>query len=258
MHMRRKTSVELLDTGLLAQDEMRSNLDDLWRVNRYFGGISGCLRLLARAFRRTGRRPVRVLEVGAGDGRVAGRLRQELRHQGIQADFVVLDRRLKHLQVGHRRHQGLHPVVAHAFSLPFRERSFDLVICNLLLHHFSGSEALTFLGALASVAREAVLINDLKRHWLPYLLFRGAFWLCRSRVSRLDGLASIRQAYTGSELADLACAAGFDDFEVHRIVPFRLGLVLWRRGGHEVSAARKVAERTLERRKLTTDDAACS
>ena len=231
--MRRKTSAELLDSGLVAQDEVRSNLDDLWRVNRYFGGISGCLRLLARVFGRTGRRRLRVLEVGAGDGRVAGRVRQELRHQGIQADFFVLDRRLNHFQVGHRRPEGLNPVVANAFSLPFRERSFDLVTCNLLLHHFSGREAVTFLSALASVAREAVLVNDIERHWLPYLFFRGTFWLWRSRVSRLDGLASIRQAYTGSELEELACAAGFDDFEVHRIVPFRLGLILWRRGWHE-------------------------
>jgi SAM-dependent methyltransferase len=248
--MRRKTSVELLDSGLLALDEIRSNFDDLWRVNRYFGGVSGCLRLLACAFERTGRRPLRVLEVGAGDGRVAGHVRQELCRQGIQADFFVLDRRLKHLQVGHRRTEGLHRVAANAFSLPFRERSFDLVICNLLLHHFSGNEAVAFLGALASVAREAVLINDIERHWLPYLLFRGAFWLCRSRVSRLDGLASIRQAYTGSELEDLACAAGFDDFEVHRIVPFRLGLVLWKRERHKAFGD-EVAEGTLERRTLT-------
>ena len=46
-------------------------------------------------------------------------------------------------------------------------------------------------------------------------------------MSRLDGLASIRQAYTGPEIEELAYAAGFDDFEVHRIAPFRLGLILW-------------------------------
>src|SRR4029077_3161389 len=112
----------------------------------------------------------------------------------------VVDRRLSHLQVGHGRTEGLHRVVADAFTLPFRERSFDLVTCNLVLHHFSGNGAVAFLNALASVAREAVLVNDIERHWLPYLLFRGAFWLWRSRVSWLDGLASLRQAYTASEL----------------------------------------------------------
>ncbi|HEV2379940.1 MAG TPA: hypothetical protein VG206_09120 [Terriglobia bacterium] len=68
--------------------------------------MSGCLHLLARVFRRTGRRPLRVLEVGAGDGRLAGRVRQELRGQGIEADLFVLDRRMKHLQAAHSRSDG--------------------------------------------------------------------------------------------------------------------------------------------------------
>lgn len=226
--MRRHPSVELLDSGLLRQDEIRSNLDDLWRINRYLGGVSGCLQLLARVFRRTGRRSLRVLEVGAGDGRVAGRVREILRRRGIHVEFLTLDRRLAHVQHGRPGREGIHPVVADALRLPFKEGSFDLVSCNLVLHHFSGEEAIGLLGALGSLARQAVLVNDIERHWLPYLLFRATSWFWRSNVSRLDGLTSIRQAYIGSELEELAAAAGFDDFEVRRMVPFRLGLILWR------------------------------
>ena len=226
--MRRNPSAELLDSGLLGQDEIRSNLEDLWRINRYLGGVSGCLHLLACAVRRTGRRGLRVLEVGAGDGRVAGRVRQILCRRGIQADFFTLDRRLTHVQLGRPGPGGIHSVVGNALTLPFKEGSFDLVTCNLLLHHFSGPEAVGLLAALGSVASQAVLINDIERHWVPFLVFRATSWLWCSNVSRLDGLASLRQAYIGSELEQLASAAGFDDFEVHRIVPFRLGLVLWR------------------------------
>src|ERR1700740_3579381 len=116
--MRRTTSMELLDSALLGQEEIRSNLDHLWRFNRYLGGVSGCLR-------------------------------QELRGQGFEADFFVLDRRIKHLQAGHPRSDGLHPVVANALTLPFNEGSFDLVTCNLLFHHFSGNQAVAFLRGLA-------------------------------------------------------------------------------------------------------------
>ncbi|HEY6291640.1 MAG TPA: methyltransferase domain-containing protein [Terriglobia bacterium] len=225
--MRRITSVELLDLGLLKPDEVQGNLDDLWRINRYLGGVSGSLSLLGRYFRRTGRRRLRVLDVGAGDGRLAGSLRRELRHWGIEAEFFVLDCRLSHLEVGRPVTEGLHPVVANAVALPFRERSFDLVTCNLFLHHFSGERALALLGALGSVARDAVVINDLARHWLPFLFVRVAPWFWRHRASRLDGMASVRQAYTRSELEELASAAGFGDFEVYPMAPFRLGLTLW-------------------------------
>lgn len=226
--MRRISSVELLDHGLLTADELHTNLDDLWHVNRYLGGVSGTLCLFGRFLLRTGKRRARVLEVGAGDGRLAGRLRSELRRRGVEAHFSVLDYRQSHLQVGRPVADGLHPVVANALALPFREGSFDLVICNLFFHHFSGEQALALLGSLAAVAHDAIIINDIERHWLPYLFVRLAPWFWRHRVSRLDGVASVRQAYTQPELNELASAAGFGDFEVHRIVPFRLGLVLWK------------------------------
>jgi len=226
--MRRVTSVELLDLGLLAPDEVRANLDDLCRINRYLGGLSGSLRLLGRCLGRTGKRRVRILDVGAGDGRLAGRLRRELGRQGVEAEFFVLDCRLSHLQAALPLANGLQAVVANALALPFPEASFDFVICNLFLHHFSGEHALALLRELRSAARDAVVINDLERHWLPFLFISVAPWFWRQRVSRLDGMASVRQAYTRSELEELATAGGFQDFEVRRVAPFRLGLTLWK------------------------------
>src|SRR6516164_728872 len=101
--MRRITSIELLDQGVASIEEIRGNLADLWRVNRYLGGVSNNMRLLRRFFHRTGKRRVRVLEVGAGDGRLAACLGRELRQQGIEAEFFVLDWRLGHLLAGRPR-----------------------------------------------------------------------------------------------------------------------------------------------------------
>jgi SAM-dependent methyltransferase len=226
--MQRVTSVEILDQGLLSRKELEGNLNDLWRINRYLGGVACSRRLLGRFFERAPRRKLRVLEVGAGDGRLAALLRRDLDRQGIEAEFVVLDRRIDHLLAGRPGAAGLHPVVADALALPFAEGSFDLATCNLLFHHFSGGEALAMLRGLAAMVRGAVLINDLERHWLAYLFVRFAPWFWRERVSRLDGIASVRQAYTRPELEVIAKAAGFTDFEVHRIAPYRLGLVLWK------------------------------
>ncbi|HXJ91662.1 MAG TPA: methyltransferase domain-containing protein [Terriglobia bacterium] len=227
--MRRVTSIELLDQGAGSLEEIQGNLADLWRVNRYLGGVFNNLRLLRQFFRQTEKRRVRVLEVGAGDGRLAARLRRELSKQGIDADFFVLDCQLSHLLMGRPDTQEVHPVVADALALPFAPSSFDIVTCNLFLHHFSGARALQLLKALASMAREAVLINDLRRHWLPYWFVRLTPWLWRVEMSRLDGMASARQAYTRAEVVALASAASLGDFEVHRLAPFRLGLVLWMR-----------------------------
>jgi len=73
-----------------------------------------------------------------------------------------------------------------------------------MLHHFSGERAIQLLNTLASAARDAVMINDLHRHWLPWFFVRAVPWFWSHRVSRLDGAASVRQAYTAPELIDLA------------------------------------------------------
>ena len=235
--MRRVTSIEMLDQGLDSREELLGNLRDLWRINRYLGGVASSRRLLERFLERAGQRRLRILEVGAGDGRMAAQLRRDLSRRGIKAEFIVLDRRLTHLLAGEPVAEGLHPVVADALHLPFAEGTFDLAFCNLLFHHFSGVQALAILRNLAAVAQGAVLINDLERHWLAYLFVRFApqfFW--HARVTRLDGVASVRQAYTRSELEGIARAAGFSEFEVHRIVPYRLGLVLWKVQAAVVSA----------------------
>ena len=229
--MRRVTSRELLDDDLGTSQEINGNLDDLWRINRWLGGVSSNLTLLGHFFSCTGAHAVRILEVGAGDARLAACLRRKLSHRHIRADFFVLDRRRSHLLHGPCLAAGLHPVVADVAALPFAAGSFHVVMCNLLFHHFSGDQARGVLRHLASIATEALVINDLERNVLPYLLIRSVPWLLRSRrLTRHDGPASVRQAYTRREITALAASAGFKNFEVQSLTPFRWGLTVWTRG----------------------------
>ena len=84
------------------------------------------------------------------------------------------------------------------------------------------------LRCLAVAASEAVIINDLERHVLPYYFIKIAIPFARSRITRNDAPASVRQAYTRDELAALALNAGFRNFEAERVPPFRLGLTIWK------------------------------
>ncbi len=227
--MRRTTSQELLDDDLGTAAEIERSLDDLWRINRWLGGVETNLHLLERFFKRAGARQVRVLDVGSGDARLSACLQAELLRRNIRAQFTALDRRLTHLGNGRAAAAGLLPVTADVFALPFAKASFDIVMCNLFLHHFSGERAQELLRSMASVAREAVLINDLERHVLPYLFIRLALPFARSRLTRHDGPASVRQAYTRRELEKLAVDAGFAEFESERLPFFRLGLILWKK-----------------------------
>jgi ubiquinone/menaquinone biosynthesis C-methylase UbiE len=227
--MRRVTTAELLDDDRGTSQEIAQSFDDLWRINRWLGGVRSNLGLLGRYFARTGARSARILDVGAGDSRLAMRLQEKLRRRDIGAEFVTLDRRLSHLRNGNGASPGLPAVVADVFNLPFGENSFDVVMSNLFFHHFSGEDAVALLRRLARVAKDAVIVNDLERSFLPYLFIRVAYPFARSRITRYDGPASVRQAYTRAELKGLAESAGFHDFEIEGLMPFRLGMTLWKK-----------------------------
>ena len=130
-----------------------------------------------------------------------------------------VDIKLLHVQAAPPQ---VRPVVADVRALPFPAASFDVVTASLFLHHFDALEAPFVLRALWSIARRALVINDLRRARLPYFFGKAAFpLLFRSRVSVDDGLTSIRRGFHEGELLAAFADAGIP-VRVSRNWPYRL------------------------------------
>jgi len=65
--MRRVTCSELLDDDGGTPREVKDSLDDIWRVNRWLGGLSNSLQLLRTFLAHAGAHRVRILDVGDED-----------------------------------------------------------------------------------------------------------------------------------------------------------------------------------------------
>ncbi|MGH9356661.1 MAG: methyltransferase domain-containing protein [Terriglobia bacterium] len=226
--MRRITSRELLDDDAGDPADLEASLLDLWDINRQYGGAKGSLTLLDRVFARTGSRQLRILDVGAGDGRLAAWLRRELARRGFQARICALDQRISHLSYQRPSPDLVERVVADALEMPFQQNSFEVVMCNLFVHHFSGAELSGLLREMLRVSGEAVLVNDLERRWLPYLFVRYGPFGVRSAITRHDAAASVRQAYTRRELTAVASGCSAASTNVIALPFFRLGAILWK------------------------------
>jgi hypothetical protein len=65
------------------------------------------------------------------------------------------------------------------------------------------------LGEMRRVSRRGVVVNDLRRGWMPYALATVVVLaLARSPVTRHDGVLSARRAHTLGELDGLAARVG--------------------------------------------------
>jgi ubiquinone/menaquinone biosynthesis C-methylase UbiE len=221
--MKRVATPELLDTDSGTPAEVAASLGDLRRINRWFGGIATTEDMVRRVARETKQSSLSLLEVAAGSGYVPEAAQHRLRHRGLDLRVTMLDRAPSHLNTGNRS------VAGDALALPFRDASFDLLSCNLFAHHLSPQDLVRFVDEALRVCRVAVLINDLVRHPLHMGLVYAGMPLYRSRLTRHDAPASVRQAYTPAEMRTLLANSRAARVEIHRHYLFRMAVIAWKR-----------------------------
>lgn len=229
--MQRVPIPELLDSDSGTPQEVESALRDLHRINRWFGGVAGTTSMLQDVARKTRLHRLSVLEVACGRGDLPKMAREKLQQRGIELDISLLDRQLSHLP---RDNNGLnsngshYSVVGDALTLPFSECAFDVVSCNLFVHHLSPDQLLTFVNEGLRVSRYALVINDLRRSWIHLALVYLSLPLYASRLTHSDAPASVRQAYQSDEIVGLLKASQARSVELRRYHIYRMGVIAWK------------------------------
>jgi ubiquinone/menaquinone biosynthesis C-methylase UbiE len=226
--MKRIDAPEILDSDACSAEDVQISMQDIGRVNRWFGGVTTTQRLLEQVVDAGFQKHLSVLEVAAGSGEVPRIVGQRMARQGIDLEVTLLDRAPSHLPRGSRS------VVGDGLTLPFRDASFDVVSCNLFAHHLPPAQVGELVKEGLRVSRRAVLINDLVRHPLHLALVYASLPIMRSRVAWLDGLTSVRRAYVPDEMREAILSVvsgnGAPRVEISQHYLFRMGVVVWKAG----------------------------
>ena len=189
--MERITGVdELLDGALDDPATLAGNLRDLRRTNRWLGGVAlteGAIEALAAH-----RTELTVLDVGAGGADIPLALIARASARGRSLQVVALDSRRGGAGRGRAREPGasgttpgLTLQVGDGRSIPYPDRSFDIVHASLVLHHLSEADARAFIAEMGRVARLGIIVNDLSRSRLAWVgAWVMAHTLTRNRFTR--------------------------------------------------------------------------
>ena len=192
------------------------------RINRLLGGRSALRRHLLPRLLDAGRRRVRVVDLGCGGGDLAEYICRWAERRGARLQVTGVDSDERHLELARQanRRPEVSFVRAEAERLPFGEGEVDFLYSTLLMHHLDPPAARRVLAEAARVTRGAVVMNDLVRDRIPlafYRLVRRV--LAREEITRRDGAASIRRAYTPEEARRLLVDAGFEQAQVFAHYP---------------------------------------
>lgn len=220
--MKRVPTAELLDSDAGTTAEIEGSLQDLRFVNRWFGGVSAHQAMVEKVARASRVTRLSLLEVASGSSQVPELVAANLRQRDIALNITLLDRSPSHLTLNTRSLAG------DARALPLADDSFDIVSCSLFVHHLNPSELFEFVSEGLRVCRRAVLINDLVRSPLHLLLVYAGMPLYRSRLTRHDAPASVRQAYTPEEMRGILARTPAKRIEITRHYLYRMGVIAWK------------------------------
>ncbi|GAB3633769.1 class I SAM-dependent methyltransferase [Microbacterium shaanxiense] len=171
-------------------------------VSRWRGVYRRDIRPLAR------RRPISLLDVGAGGGDVSRALADWSHDDGLAIEITALDADARAIRWARGRGGAVQYRCAYTSDLVAAGETFDIVISNHLLHHLSDGElGVVMQDSVALINEDGLVIHrDIARSGFAYRGFAGATLpfarnLLAGSFIRPDGLASIRRAYTPAELS---------------------------------------------------------
>lgn len=228
----RRRQPELMDQPGLDASEHRHALTGLERINRWSGSARLLWPAIRELARNVGARPLRLLDIATGAGDIPIRLWQRAQVAGVPMQIEACD--CSPCALAHAQRKAHEQKAAvHFFPLRVLEDDwpggFDVVTCSLFLHHLDEDAAIALLRRMSDASERLVLVNDLRRSALGYVLARvGTRLLSTSHVVHVDGPLSVAGAFSVDEARSLAAHAGLGGATVVRRWPCRF-LLTWRK-----------------------------
>jgi 2-polyprenyl-3-methyl-5-hydroxy-6-metoxy-1,4-benzoquinol methylase len=209
--------LEMMDRPQPVSVELERDLERIRQLNHWFGSYH-----LVLGFVRSWIKPgdnVRIIDLATGSGDIPRLIVDHARKIGAEVKIDAVDKQSATVEIATKLSVD-YPEISYSQANILESQitggAYDIVLCSLVLHHFSDEEAVRVLRVCRELSREFVLVSDLRRGFLAtsgaYLLTALIF---REPMTRYDARLSAARAFSFAELDDLARRAAWQNFE-HR------------------------------------------
>ena len=181
---------------------------DLRRVNRVMGARAILGRALDRVVPKASGAPLRIVELGCGDGLLMLDVARTDRPALRNAELTLLDMSpivapatlSAYAAAGWRAEPATTDVLAWADDAA--SARWDIVVANLFLHHFEG-DALRRLLAGCGRRADALVACEPRRSRFALVASHLVAFLGANAVTRRDAVLSVRAGFVGDEIANV-------------------------------------------------------
>ncbi len=224
----RSDEKELLDEPNLFPVLLYKNLRELDILNRTTGGhaitIKGIKQLITDP-----QKIYRIVDLGCGSGDSLRAIADWARENNYRVQLTGVDwndKTIAYLKNHCKNYPEISGITADYKDYLKENVLIDIVHCSLFCHHLTDNELKHLFSYFAKYIKIGFVINDLKRHWIPYYI---AWFFTRvfngSLLAKNDGPVSVLRGFKYEELIHLLEIAGIRNFSVKKEIAYRYLIV---------------------------------
>ncbi len=145
--------------------------------------------------------------------------------QQKEFEFIGIDANPECINIAQRASKGIENLsfkCLNVFSEEFQAMKVDIFVSTLTLHHFKDQDLIQLMQTLQKQAQLGIVINDLQRSKLAYILFKLYGWVfIRSKIAKHDGLISILRGFKKEDFNNYAEKIHVQNHQVNWFWAFR-------------------------------------
>lgn len=196
--MKRHYENEIMDDFSIQDERIDEALKELNIINKFLGGNSVSEKGLK--YFESKDEVVSILDMGSG----GSDFYKSIKNNFNNLIYVSVDLNKRACKFNSKENKNP-TVCGNAFSLPFKNKSFDFLHASLFLHHFNENEIDLLLNEFFRISKKGIIINDLHRS-----------------VFALISISILTKLFSKSEMvkhdAPLSVKRGFAKIEIIKIL----------------------------------------
>lgn len=191
---------EIMDDFSLESQQLEQVFRELDKVNGFLGGTGITLNGLEKLLNTTSRnRPIKILDVGCGNGFMLRRIAKYGQKQGWSFSLLGIDANPEAINIARIQSTGYQNIQYECINVHSEEFSHlqaDIILCTLTLHHFKDQEIIKLINTAIKNAQVGIVVNDLQRSMIAYHLFNlFCAVFINNAIAKKDGQVSILRSF---------------------------------------------------------------
>ncbi len=224
----RALDTELMDLPTAGEIETRHALREIDTINKLLGGYNVIFDALDQL--QWSNKTLTIVDLGCGGGDMLRAIADWALQRKRHVNLIGID--YNPVMTAYAREESIvfpniHYRTMNVLDERLLDEKADVIINSLFCHHFDQEQLVTLMRRMHQLASQAVIINDIHRHWFAYYSIKVLTALfSRNALVRYDAALSVARSLTRREWQAVLADAGIEKYTLRWMWAFRWQIII--------------------------------